>query len=92
MSDSDIADIYQNKLRAIDLGQRRTIKQHGSSSSSSSSMRERSDSSSYAGFRSVPEFNTASVHQNQKTTDSANVMKSYELMKRIAGANSQFEQ
>jgi hypothetical protein len=84
MSDSDIAEIYQNKLRAIDLGQgKRTPKQHGSST-----MMQQERSDSYAGFRSVPEFNniaSAAAKINQASSDNA---KLFGLMKKIARANN----
>ena len=74
ISDEEIADIYLTKLKAIDAG-KRPVKQHSSSSSDL-----------YAGFRSVPNFHSASVKQDNKTK-SDNVMRSYELMKKIAGSN-----
>jgi len=72
--DEDIAAIYAEKLRSIDLGKR--VKQHGSSSM------QRNDL--YGGFRSVPNFHTAAA---QKTTNSDNV-KLFGFMKKIAGATN----
>jgi hypothetical protein len=78
ISDEEIADIYLTKMKSIDNGRRQQVKQH------SSSMIQRDDQ--YANFRSVPQFNTAAAKQD-KAKSNNDVMKSYELMKRISGAN-----
>jgi hypothetical protein len=75
--DEDIAAIYAEKLRSIDLG-KRVAKQHSSS--------VYSDTNIFSHFRSIPNFYSAAA-QN-KTTDSDNVKKLFDLSKKIAGSSN----
>jgi hypothetical protein len=76
ISDQEIADIYNTKLRAIDLG-KRIPKQHGSSIIT--------QDNKYTGFRSVPEFRSAATKIQQAASDNA---KLFSLMKKIAGSSN----
>jgi hypothetical protein len=79
MTDEEIADIHQTKLRSIDLGKR--IEQH-KASANNAIMRD-----PYSHFRDIPEFHTAAIEQQNKIR-SSNVMKQYGLLKKIAGSSS----
>jgi hypothetical protein len=81
ITDDEIADIYQTKLRAIDLGQKRnnnnSIEQH----KASAIIRD-----AYSHFRDVPDFSSsAAATANYNSSNKSDVLKTYELMKRIAG-------
>jgi hypothetical protein len=79
MTDDEIRDIYQTKLRSIDLGQRRgVVEQHKASVSM--------NYDPYSHFRDVPNFsnNGSSLSSN----NSSDLMKTYGLKKKIAGSNN----
>ena len=62
------------------LGHRRgVVKQHGSST----------PRDPYVNFRNVPQFHTAAL-QHQDKVNSSNVLKHWELLKRIAGNNPDY--
>jgi DNA repair ATPase RecN len=75
--DKDIADMYQAKLRSIDLGgqkRERTMSQHGASITTTRDP--------YANFREVPDF-----YSNNSNNNKNNAIRNYELFKRIAGSD-----
>jgi hypothetical protein len=78
ISDSEIAEIYRRKLND-------NVRQHGASSVKKG-MEGDSDSNRYGSFREVPEFYKASLDQQAKQ-NSSNILKLYNLQKKIAGNN-----
>jgi len=83
MTDKEIADVYQTKLRSIDLGKRIT-EQHKASANNNNNAIMRRDP--YSHFRDVPQFHTAASLDQQNKVRSSNVMKHYGLMKKITGS------
>ena len=80
ITDDEIADIYKTKLKSIYLGRRNNIEQH--KASANAIIRD-----PYSHFREVPNFsNNGSSFSN--SNNNSDVIKHYELLKRIAGNNS----
>ena len=83
LTDDDIRDIYQAKLRNIDLGRARALKQH--SASTGAGVHHTTIFDNFRSFRDVPNFNSAALDQ-EKAEASERVKKSYNLLKRIVGS------
>jgi hypothetical protein len=85
LSDDDIRDIYQVKLRNIDLGRARALKQHGASTSTTGGGFP-NIFSNFSSFRDVPHFSDMTANQ-ERVAASERVKKSFDLLKRIANGS-----